>query len=206
MTEVVDAIVEPGATCRKPGRPRSSEADAAILEAALELYADHGFEALTVDGVACRAGVSKATIYRRYPSKIDLVLSAAAHYSAEQALMPDTGNLRGDVRAVVGNLGRLLSDPIIGKIVARLGGEAIRNPELAAAHREFVRSRRALNLTVVQRAIERGELVPDADPEFVVDLIAAPAFYRTLITGGPVDDALADRIVEVVERAFGSRA
>jgi AcrR family transcriptional regulator len=191
------------AECRKIGRPRSIEADAAIIQAALELYAEHGFDALTIDGVACRAGVSKATIYRRYPSKIDLVMSAAAHSANEQRAMPDTGNLGDDLRAVIRNLGRLLSDPVMGKIVARLSGEAIRNPELAAAHREFVRHRRALNIEIIQRGIDRGELASDADPEFIADLVASPAFYRALMTGAPIDDELADRVIDVVLRAFG---
>lgn len=188
--------------CRKPGRPRSAEADEAIIAATLDLFADHGFDGLAVEAVACRAGVSKATIYRRYASKVELVLAAAAGYSQQHAPPPDTGNLRDDLRAIVLNLTRLVRDTVVGKIAARMAGEAIRNPALAVAHREFIAQRRTHTIAVIQRGIDRGELAANADPNLVADLVTAPVFYRALISGAPLDDALADDVADLAMRAF----
>src|SRR6476469_9854577 len=97
-----------------PGRPRSSECDHAILDAALSEYATRGLDGMSVDAVAARAGVSKATIYRRFASKVELVVAAASTIAEETAPKPDTGALIEDLTGNLANLCKLLGDPIVG--------------------------------------------------------------------------------------------
>ena len=193
---------EPAEVARSLGRPRSAAADRSIIDAALACFAESGLEGLTMDAVAARAGVSKATIYRRYPGKVELVMAAAEELSREQVPIPDTGSLSGDLRATLANLTRLLTATVSGRAVGMLAAEIQRNPELAAAHRAFIVQRRRSTAGVVQRAVERGELPPGVDAELLADLAIAPVFHRALITGDPLDDAFLDAVVGLVIRAF----
>jgi AcrR family transcriptional regulator len=190
-------------TARKPGRPRSVECDHAILEAALAEYATHGLDGLSVDAVAVRAGVSKATIYRRYPSKAQLVAAAAFAVAEDAAPKPDTGSLRGDITAALMNLRRLLQDPVLGAATRMLVTDAVRNEELAQMHTEFVRRRRQGSFDAFRRAIARGELRPDVDLDIAADTLAAPLFYRHMVLHDQVDDAYVEAIVEHFLRSYG---
>ena len=109
-----------GAQTRR-GRPRSEQADRAILDAALELFADAGFDGLTVEGVAARAGVGKATIYRRYPCKVDLVMASARFLTQVEAPQPDTGRVEDDLRATARGLVHLLTETAAGGAVRARG-------------------------------------------------------------------------------------
>jgi AcrR family transcriptional regulator len=177
-------------------RPRSTEADTAILDAAIGEYACRGLEGLSVDAVAARAGVSKATIYRRYPSKVDLVVAAAYRMCEEQSIRPDTGSVRGDLVAQLANLRRMLADPVLGAAKRMLIVDATQNDDLASTHRELVEQRREHTLALFRRGIERGELRPDFDLEFAADQIGGPVFYRHLLMHEIVDDAYIDRVVD----------
>jgi AcrR family transcriptional regulator len=188
---------------RAQGRPRSALADRAILDAAAELFAECGFDGLTVEGVAGRAGVGKATIYRRYPSKVDLVIETASCLAVQRTSAPDTGSARGDLRALVANLVTFITTTPGGRMIPALVTETRRNPDLAEAHRRFIAERRAAHKAVVRRAIDRGELRADADVDAVVDLLVGPVFYRYLISRGQLDDAFIDALVETVMRAYG---
>jgi len=183
---------------RRPGRPRSATADQAILDAALELFVEAGLEGLAVEQVAARAGVGKATIYRRYPGKIDLVIAAARCLTSSVAPIPDTGTADGDLRAIVRGLVHLLTQTMAGRAVAQVVAEVQRNDALRRAHAEFVTTRRAGTIAAVKRGIERGELRADTDAELVADLLAGPIFYRHLVSGGRLDPAFADRLVDQV--------
>lgn len=193
-----------GTEPRRPGRPRRVEVDTSILEAASELFTELGYDALCVEGVATRAGVSKATIYRRYPSKAALVIAAAAALGrSAKGPIPDTGSLRGDLRALGVGYRRLLESEA-GRAIPALIVARHRDPELAEAHRSFIAERRAEAVVVVARGVERGEIRADtdADTELVVDLVAGPLFYTVLITGDTPDGDYVDRLVDVVLRAF----
>ena len=183
---------------RRPGRPRSATADQAILDAALELFVEAGLEGLAVEQVAARAGVGKATIYRRYPGKIDLVIAAARCLTSSVAPVPDTGTADGDLRAIARGLVHLLTQTMAGQAVAQVVAEVQRNGDLRRAHAEFVTGRRAGTIAAVKRGIERGELRADTDAELVADLLAGPIFYRHLVSGGRLDPAFADRLVDEV--------
>jgi AcrR family transcriptional regulator len=170
-------------SARAPGRPRSTEADDAIVRATLEVLLDEGFRGLSVEAVRQRAGVGKATIYRRFPDKDALV--AAAIRSLHQAVQepPDTGSLAGDVDALLRQ--GYLADPRITSFGPRLLAEAAGNPEMHAIFRSaLIEPRRAFLGAILRRAVERGELRDDVDLEVVIDLIAGPFIYRLLIDGG----------------------
>jgi len=185
------------------GRPRSVACDHAILAAALGEYAERGLEGMSVDAVAARAGVSKATIYRRYPSKIELVVAAAFTLASEVAVKPDTGSLRGDLTASLRNLRKMLDDPELGSATRMLVVDAIRYPELAAMHAEFVRGRRQGTFEAFERAIARGEMRADVDFEFVADQLGGPLFYRHLVLHERVDDAYIDAVVDNLIARYG---
>lgn len=190
----------------RTGRPRSAEADEAILAAALECFAERGVDGLTVDEVAARAGVGKATIYRRYPGKVDLVIAALEAGRREQLPHVDTGRLETDLRAFLGHLMRAMREPAGGAVMRKLAAEIDRDPEFAAAHRALVARRREETEQIIRRAIDRGEVRPDVDPGVAIDLIVGPLSHRVLLTGDRVDDAFLDAVVAAVVRALAPDA
>ena len=183
------------------GRPRSPEADEAIRVATVDLLTTDGYANLTMSGVAARASVSTATLYRRWRSKLDLVVDVLAT-RAEETPVPDTGSLEGDCRAVL----RTLVDKVIANrmspLMAGLVGEIGRNPELATALRtHLIGPRRTALNEVFARAAERGELRADVDTTVAADLLFGPMYHRMLITGEPVTNRVADSLADLVVRA-----
>jgi AcrR family transcriptional regulator len=178
------------------GRPRSAAADRAILDAALHEYAANGFDGLCVDSVAARAGVAKATIYRRYSSKVDLVMAACTTIAEESVPVPDTGELRKDLCLRLGALRDVFAT--IGPVMRRLVAERGDFPELDVAHERFVSERRMATRLMLERACGRGEIAPGYDVELVTDQLSAPLFYRLFVHGELVDDEYIDQIVDAV--------
>lgn len=169
---------------RRPGRPRSAEAQLAIVRATLELLLEQGYRAMTVEQVRARAGVGKATIYRRWSSKEELVKEAVKHLHAELPQPPDTGSLQGDFVEVA----RLTLDGTAPSAVAsflpRLMAEASDHPELHAIFITYlVEPRRRALISILHRAIERGEVREDLDLDLVVDMLAGPLLYRAMLVG-----------------------
>jgi AcrR family transcriptional regulator len=185
------------------GRPRSIEADQAIVEAALAEYAQYGLDALSVDAVAARAGVSKATIYRRYPGKVDLVTAAANLACEESSPNTDTGSLRGDLKATLRGLRNMLDDPVLGAAKRMLLFDAVNNEELARMHKDLVQRRRARTKEMFRRAIDRGELQPDLDLEFACDALGAPVFYRHLMMHERVSDRYIEKVIDGFIARYG---
>lgn len=182
----------------RPGRPRSAEADAAIRQATIDLLAEEGYANLTMSGVAATAGVSTATLYRRWRSKVDLVVDVLSVKSEERPL-PDTGTLRGDCRAWLRQLVDGMRETTSGPLMAGLVGEIGRNAELADALRTtLIGPRRAAFVELLERAERRGELRAGVDHELVVDLLSAPIYHRVLFTGAPISRGLADKVVDMV--------
>jgi AcrR family transcriptional regulator len=203
--------VSPTATPRSPGRPRSAEADAAIIRATLELLVEEGFQGLSVDAVRARAGVGKATIYRRFPDKAALVRAAMEHLHA-QIQPPDTGTLRGDLAGVWHAAYAAQPTAEQRLMLPRLLVDALKDEELFAVFRAtLVESRRDAMRAILVRGIERGELRPDVDPELLIDLLAGPMIYRFLIDRGDVPDPVGralevyDAVLEGVSPARPSR-
>jgi AcrR family transcriptional regulator len=182
---------------RRPGRPRSEEADRAIEAAALDLLVEEGFGGLSMEGVAYRAGVGKATVYRRWPTKEQLVLDAVTHRCAEHIVSPDTGTLRGDLEELFRAL--LVKFRRDGEILRAFSLARARSAELDTAFREtFLDDRRAAMREVLARGVARGELAPDDDLELLADLGSALLWHRFTISGLPLTDDLPARLAKLV--------
>jgi AcrR family transcriptional regulator len=184
------------------GRPREERADRAILAAALQLIAEHGVRDLRMDDVADRARVGKATIYRRYRSKDELVTAAVAALVSE-ITVPDTGSTRGDLLALMRSAVDVYSGSVEAGMMPSLVDAMSRDLELARSVREgFLAERRAALRAVLERGIERGDLRRDLDLELALDVLGGPLFYRLLVTGGPIDRRLAEGVVDLIQRGF----
>jgi AcrR family transcriptional regulator len=202
-----DTIVdEAGAEERPRGRPRSAIADQAIRDAAVELFAERGFEGFSVEDVADLAGVSKATVYRRYPSKVDLVVEAGSCLATDAITFPDTGNLRDDVRGLARSLVDAFENTPAGRVMPVMTFERRRYPELDQGYRRFLSDRKTRTRQVLRRAVERGELPSDTDVGVMSSMLVGPIFHRLLITQEPLNDAFVDALVEALLRGFGARS
>jgi AcrR family transcriptional regulator len=196
----VDAAVE-----RPLGRPRDARVDRAILQATLELIADVGVYAFRTADVAARAGVGKGAIYRRYGSKDELVTSAIGALVGEQIVVPNTGSTRSDLVLLMREAVELYRGSLAGRLMPNLIGAMAQKPALARAVREgFLAGRRQALGEVLRRGIERGDLRHDLDLELALDVLGGPLFYRLLITGGPIDEQLAEGVAELILRGFGT--
>jgi AcrR family transcriptional regulator len=182
-----------GSATRAPGRPRSAAADMAIVRATMELLFEHGYRALTMEQVRERAGVGKATLYRRYGSKEELVRAVVSHLNTGVPELPDTGSLRGDFDEVVRSL--LAGAEVSGALtfMPRMLSEVAQDAELREIfYAALVQPRRDLLAAILRRAIDRGEIRADTDVELAIDMIAGPIVYRIVITGGDIAQ-IADR-------------
>jgi AcrR family transcriptional regulator len=187
---------------QRAGRPRSPEADEAILRATIDIIAETGFEALTVEGVAARANVGRPTIYRRYRNKLELIFAAVSAISEQELLYRDTGTSRGDLRLIASTLADRLLGTELGRLWPAMIFEGNRTPELAVRYHAFNAQRREAFLTALERCVARGDLRADIDPDIVADFLAAPIFLRFLVTGEPIDTAFIDTVVDGTMRAF----
>jgi AcrR family transcriptional regulator len=189
-------------TPRSLGRPREERADRAIVTATLELIAEHGARDLRMDDIADRARVGKATIYRRYRSKDELVTAAVAALVSEIKI-PDSGSTQGDLLELMANAVEVYSGSVEAAAMPSLIDAMSRDAELARALREgFLASRRTALRAVLERGVKRGDLRADLDFELALDVLGGPLFYRLLVTGGPIDRELAEGVVELILRGF----
>lgn len=180
------------------GRPRSEKARRAILDAAAELLLRRGLGAVSMDAVAERAGVSKATIYRWWPSKEMLALDALLDWAAATAPARDTGSLRGDVLALLRPWVREIRRRPFGRVIAAFLSEAQSDPEFADAYRtRYVEPRRDAMRAVFARAAERGEVPADLDVEVALDLIYGAVYHRLLHGHAELTDRFARDVVEL---------
>jgi len=209
MTQLEPSAVEPAAET-KLGRKRDHTRDPEILAAALEVLAETGFDGMTIDMVATRAKAGKATLYRRWPSKNELVIDAVAcmkQADLDQARLPDTGTLRGDLVAMIKP--RSIEDAVKKmQIMAGVMSMISATPDLAdAANDALIKPRAAANRFLIQRAIDRGEVTPGGDIDALCLVTPAMATYRTLIERKPVDrDFLISLIDGVLLPALGLHA
>ncbi|MCL4292278.1 MAG: TetR/AcrR family transcriptional regulator [Acidimicrobiia bacterium] len=187
---------------RPAGRPRSPEVDEAISDAVIDELAEHGWDGLTVEGVAARAGVGKATIYRRHPSKIDLLIAAAERLVEQSELPPDTGSLDGDVRALGRSYVRMMTRSRLGPLVPATIAATVRSPELARVQRRFMAQQLTGLSQVIARAVDRGELTRDADVDLFVEMLLGTLFYRIFVSKRPVDDRAVDALADRLLTAF----
>ena len=190
-----------GAAARGPGRPRDPEADRAILGATIDLLCEEGYDGLSIEGVAARAGVGKTTIYRRWPSKADLIVAAIKLYKAPIDPIPPgpDESTRDALARILGGFTRSMSQTGSGKMLAGLVAEMARNPELARAVRVgLLEHRRSIVYAILERGIERGEVQPDIDLEMVGDLLGGAVVMRVLLTGGSVTPTFVREAVDTI--------
>lgn len=178
----------------KRGRPRNIETQKAILSASYELLLESGFKAVTVDKIADRAKVSKATIYKWWPNKAAVVmdgfLSAAARLP-----VPDTGSALTDILTHATSLGSFLISRE-GTIITELVGEGQFDSKLAEEYRaRYFHPRRLQAKQLLEKGIKRGELKENLDVDLSIDLIYGPIFYRLLVTGEKLDESYVHDLV-----------
>jgi AcrR family transcriptional regulator len=177
--------------------------DRAILSATVALLAERGLAAMSIEEVAARAGVGKATVYRRWPSKGLLALDAFVNSFQEQQPLPDTGALRGDLRAALRNWVRAVTRTPMGPVLAGLIAEAQHDPELRGAWRDRVlEPLRVQRRIMLDRAMARGEIPESVDREVVLDLLFGAAEHRLLLGHLPMTEAFVDEVVEVILRGI----
>ena len=196
-------IAEPQARTPSPAvhhRPggRSARVRGAVLKATLEQLAETGYAALSLEGVARRAGVHKTSLYRRWGTRDSLVLDAILERAGQWVPIPDTGSVRRDLlelaRAIIANV----STPEMEAVIRAFVAEAPRESALASRGREFWAARFAADRQIVQRGIDRGELPADTDPDLVIEALLGPLYLRPLVTGQPLEMAFVERVVDLL--------
>jgi AcrR family transcriptional regulator len=175
-----------------------------VLEATAAVLAEDGYEGLSIEAVADRAGVHKTTVYRRWPTRARLVAEALRERSEQVVPVPDTGSFAGDLEAlaisVVANIGSEAGAATTRTMVAA----GLTAADVAAVGAEFWAERLARTGVIVERAVARGELSQGTDPHLVIVTLIGPLYVRLLLTGEPIDAAFATRVASLV--ADGARA
>src|SRR5919206_3095299 len=190
---------------RRRGRPRSDRAHRAFLDAFLSQLIHEGFADLRLEHVAAEAGVGKATIYRRWPSKEALALDLLMQLAAPHIAIEDVGDTRAELLAAVTNAMRAVTDTPFGPVIRALLSQIAINPALGDPFRaSVVQGRRDEIARVVKRAIMRGDLRPDADVDVATELLVGPVYFR-LMFGGELNQAFAERVVEALLHGFVAR-
>jgi AcrR family transcriptional regulator len=175
---------------------RSEEARQAVLEAADDLLAEIGFAAVTIEGIAARAGVGKQTIYRWWPSKTDVLMDAFLDDAIEHLIPQDSGDLGRDLRAHLRNLAEFLTKSDAGAVFRALAGQAQHDAKMAERfRRDYLGQQREVDRVPLEHAVERGELPADTDIDLAIDQLVGPIYYRVLVTGEAVDSKFRNSLV-----------
>jgi len=190
--------VTPGHRPAGPGRPRDAATHRAVLAATRRLLLDSGYPALTFEAVAIAAGTTRTTLYRWWPTRGALVLEAAADH-LHIGTVPDTGDSHHDLRTAVRQLTTTFSDPlariVILAAISNLDGDA----SMAATFRDtWVYPWRRTATDALQRAIDRGDLPADADPQFLLNVIVGTVFQSTITVATPTTDKLDDQLTHLI--------
>lgn len=181
------------------------EITTAIRRALMQELAAVGYGRLSIEAVARRAGVSKTAIYRRWNSKLDLVLEIVAAAAHRKLPALDTGTLRGDLALLFQAVAHALRHPLASQIIPDLLAEAARNPSIDETLRQVVYARQQeIGGRLVTRAVQRGELPSDTDPDAAIDLIVGPLYWRLAIARLPLTDRYLDNLVESVAAGLGA--
>jgi AcrR family transcriptional regulator len=187
----MDESADTGTTAR----PRRAEA---IFAATLELLATAGYEGLTMEAVALRAGVNKTTLYRWWNSKDEVLAAALTESDLLTFPVPDTGSLRGDLIETARSIHGLLTDAATAPIAAAVLAASPGRPSLAAVGRMFFADRAAREHPLFRRAVERGELDDRTDPRLVMDMLAGAIWFRVFLRAEQVEAADIDKAVDIV--------
>lgn len=196
MAAMADSEASEAGAVRR-GRPRSVEKQQAVLAATLELAREVGINGMSMDGLAARAGVAKATIYRRWKSKEALVIDAL-----RTAIIPfddvDTGTLRGDLDVYLGELVDRFAEESMNDILPHLIEAGCRDDAIRESLDDYIRNRRAPLRAVFDRAVQRGEFAGHLDLDVLIDAMIGPFIYRRLLTHDPIDADFVDKLLAIV--------
>lgn len=188
------------------GRPRSIHADQAILQATLDLLAEVGYESMSIEAIASRAGVGKTTIYRRYTSKEELVADAIESLRDDLAI-PDTDSFWGDMDILIKNAAKKIDSPLGRQTLALIVSTASSNPQFAEVYwTKYTKLRREAFSKILERAKCRGEIHKDADVDLIIDLVSGSLYYALIFkpTTEPVE-AYMRRTMNLLIKGVGSR-
>lgn len=179
---------------RAPHR-RDENARLAVLHAADDLLVERGFGGVTIEGIAARAGVAKQTIYRWWPSKVDILLDTLSEDSARQLAIPESGPAVDGMRRYLRALVRFLTKDAAGRVLLALLGEAQHDEAVATLFRErYLDPQRDRERELLRRGVDAGELSPDLDLDAVLDALCGPVFYRAL-TGRKISRSFVDGLI-----------
>ncbi len=179
----------------KAGRPRSEKTRLAILAATADLLEEGGFNAIAIESIAARAGVSKVTIYKWWPTRGSVAIDAYFHRYSQTISFPDTGHVGEDLTAQILVMIEAFRGRA-GEIMAELIGQAQMDPALAETLRTgWLQPRREVSATVIQRGIDRGELRGDVDMAVLLDELYGPVYYRLVARHEPLTDEFARELV-----------
>ena len=185
---------------RAPHR-RDENARIAVLHAADDLLVQEGYAAVTIEGIAARAGVAKQTIYRWWPSKVDILLDTLIDDASRQLAIPDAGSAVESTRRYLRSLARFLSQNPAGKVLLALIGEAQHDQAMAAVFRQrYLDPQRRAEREMLQRGVASGELAAGLDVDAALDALLGPIFYRAL-TGAQIPRSFIDGLIaDVLQR------
>ncbi|RKN40297.1 TetR/AcrR family transcriptional regulator [Micromonospora endolithica] len=192
MTSTADAP-------RSPGRPRSVRADEAIVDATLDLLAEGStVETITIEAIAARAGVGKATIYRRWPNKVALLRDALRTLKGTPP-EPAGRSVRDDLVLLVGAIGHHV-DPRAARIMPCLVPEVNRSPDQYELYQGIIEPRRQMMREVLQRGVRAGELRADLDVELTMAMLTGPMLVQRMLRWHPdLDEAtMPERVVDTI--------
>jgi AcrR family transcriptional regulator len=189
---------------RGPGRPRSEKARKAILKSTLELLKRDGFNDLCIEAVAARAGVGKATVYRWWPNKAELVIDAFASAVSKELRFPPAGSLQHAVRRQMKRWAVIFRSPL-GQIIANVIGAGQSDPEiLRAFQNHWVEPRRMEARRLLRQAMKNGEIRPDLNPDTILDIFYGPLYLRLLVRNAPLTENFVDLVFDVVLSGLGT--
>jgi AcrR family transcriptional regulator len=189
---------------RGPGRPRQEHVTRAVLDAVVDLVAESGMAALTMDAVAARAGVSKPAMYRRWSTKQDLVI-AAAESRIGPLTVPDMGDFRAELRAVLTARMEAYRQPGINRLLAGVIGSAAEAGAEPGAYRAYTARVTSETRHLLERGVARGDVRPDIDVSAASTLVAASLVFRMVGEQQMPDESLVESVVDLIGRAVGAR-
>jgi AcrR family transcriptional regulator len=181
-----------------PGRPLDARRDADLRRAALELVAEIGYDRMTIEAVAARAKAGKATVYRRWPSKAELVIDAFVNEALGAADLPDTGSLRGDLLALARRLWQAPGPTNRARVMAGLVSGLLSHPELRQAMESVSGPPHALALEIFGRAVRRGEIPAAPDLALVGTILPSVCMFHLVTTGEPPTVGLLEQVIDRV--------
>lgn len=181
---------------RSGGRAARVRTD--VLRCAAELLTEVGYDQLTIDEVASRAGVHKTTVYRRWLTKSELVVDAVTAFAAETVQVPDTGSFAEDLRLFARQVVTNIGSPGGARQSRSIVAAAASSEELTEGMHSFWLDRIAAAAIIIERAVERDEIPATSDPNGIIEALIGPLWLRLLLTGEPIDNDFGDQIAKII--------